>query len=231
VSINCALTLRKEINQMLSKIKVVLPVLGAVVTFRVLDAAVASAEWLVGGTVLSGSAVLLPQALVDATSTLLVPAVGLSIVCGGHFLDELDPLIIAPDKTYASSLTFLGCNVTAPASGCALAEKEQSIPTTAILARASLLSATSEEDRLLVSPETKGILANIQFSESNTCAFIGTNPLRDSFVVGAPTGRLDLLTQSLIGLGSVENNSLEFLGGKAFLDGGKVLMRLASDSK
>jgi hypothetical protein len=212
----------------LSKVKVMMLVVAAVAAFSALGAASASAEWLVGGTVLTGSAALTNQALVDATSTLLVPALGLSIVCGGHFLDGTDPLIIAPDKGFASALTFLGCNTTAPASGCALEEKEQPIATNPILARAFL--GTGEEDRVLFSPETKGIFANIKFSEKNTCAFNGIEPVKGSLIAGAPTGRLNLATQPLVGLGSVENHSLEIGTQPAFLDGGRALLALVSGS-
>jgi hypothetical protein len=179
--------------------------------------------------VLTGSATLLSQALVDATSTLLVPALGLSIVCGGHFLDLLDALIIVPDRAFISSLTFLGYNTAVPATGCALEEKEQPIPISPVLAKAFL--GTGEEDRLLFAPETKGTFANIKFSEKNTCAFNGLEPIKGSFIAGAPTGKLDLLSQSLVGLGSVENHSMEVGGDPVFIDGGQVLLRLVSDSK
>jgi hypothetical protein len=213
---------------MVRKVKIATMALGAVFAFSTLGTASASAEWLVGGTVLSGSAALSTQDLVDITSTLLVPTLGLSIVCGGRFLDLSDPLIIAPDRGYASSLTFLGCNVTAPASGCSLEEKEERIATAAVLGRAFL--GTGEEDRVLFVPETKGVFTNISFSERNTCAFNGAEPVKGSFIAGLPTGRLNLATQSIVDLGSVENNSLEVAGQKAFLDGGRELATLVSGS-
>jgi hypothetical protein len=218
----------KEINQVVCKIKTIIMTLGVVMAFSALSAASASAEWLVGGTVLTGSAALSAKALVDVASTLLLPALGLAVVCGGHFLDMTDPLMIAPDRVFASSLTFLGCNVTAPASGCALEEKEQPIPLNPILARAFL--GVGEEDRLLFAPETKGIFANIKFSEINSCAFNGQEPVKGSFIAGLPTGRLNLVTQALVSLGSVENHSLEVGGQPAFIEGGRALMRLASES-
>jgi hypothetical protein len=211
---------------MMRKVKVATIALSAVFAFSALGAATASAEWLVGGTVLTGSAAISTHILVHITSTFLVPALGVSLVCGGNTLDAVDPLIIAPDRGFASSLSFLGCNVTVPATGCALAEKNQKISTTAILGRAFL--GPGEEDRILFSAETKGTLANITFSETNTCAFNGIEPVKGSFISGLPTGRLDLATQSLVDLGSVENNSLEVGGQKAFMHGGKFLALLVS---
>jgi hypothetical protein len=42
-----------------------------------------------------------------------------------------------------------------------------------------------------------------------------------------PTGQTEELTQAIEGLGSSEgNNSLELEGSKAFLEGGKALLRL-----
>jgi hypothetical protein len=70
------------------------------------------------------------------------------------------------------------------------------------------------------------------FSETNTCAFNGEEPVTGSLVAGAPTGQLSLLAQALTGLGSTEgNNSLQIASQKAYLDGGKALLTLASDSK
>jgi hypothetical protein len=214
---------------MVSKVKAALVVLGAALAFSALCAGSVSAEWLVGGTVLSGSAALLSQSLVDASTVLLVPALGLAITCSGRFFDAVDLLVLSPDRVYSSFLSFLGCNTTEPATGCALESEEEAILTASILARAFL--GPGEEDRLLFVPETKGVFANIKFSEKDTCAFGGVSALRGSFIVGLPSGRLNLLKQRLVDLGSVENKSLEFFGGsQAFLKGGSTLMVLTSDS-
>jgi hypothetical protein len=209
------------------KIAAILVVVGAL---SAVAATSASAEWLVGGTTLVGSAALATQALVDENSTFLVPALGLSIVCSGHFLDGLRPQITAPDKAYAAGLTFLGCNTTVPATGCALPEANQPINTTAVLALAAL--GPGESVRVKFAPETKTTFLTLSFSEANTCAFNGDEPVTGLFIAGAPTGQLELLAQALTGLGSSEgNNSLQIAGDKAFIDGGRYLLRLASDSK
>jgi hypothetical protein len=196
--------------------------------FCVLSAPPALAEWLVGGTVLSGSAATTPQWLVDTPPLFLVPTLGLSIVCGGHFLDFVDGLVVGPNKISAQHVNFLGCNTTTPPKTCALEEVEETISTGGILGRAFL--ATGEEDRLLFAPETKGTFADIRFNEANTCAFNSVEPMKGSFTLGMPTGRLNLSTQSLAGLGSVENNSLEVGGDRLYIDNVKMLLRLSSNA-
>jgi len=117
-----------------------------------------------------------------------------------------------------------------PAAGCALQEKNQPIATNAVLSRAFL--GSGEEDRILFAPETKGVFTEFSFNEANTCAFNGVEVVKGELIAGAPTGQLELLTQSLTFLNSTENNSLEIGGGnKALLDGGHLLLTLASDSK
>jgi hypothetical protein len=199
-------------------------VLGALAVFSVLSVSSASAGWLVNGTPLHTSAALSTQALVDIDSTLLVPALGLAILCNGHFLDLASPQIFGLDKFFASSLTFLGCNTVTPEK-CALAETK--ISTTAVLALADLW--TKGGALLLFTPETKTTFGNISFSEANTCAFNGLEPITGSAVAGAPTGQTSSTTQAVTGLGSTEgNNSLKVDGDPAFIDGGLWLLTLAS---
>jgi hypothetical protein len=220
---------------MVSRVKAMMMLLGAIMALGALDATSASAEWLVAGTVLSGSAPLTGQFLGDVSVKGgfrgwlgRVPILGLLFQCGAHFTLGKNVLLISPDRGSASSLTFLGCNTTEPAMGCALAEAEQPIATDPLLLRAFL--GPNEEDRLLISAETKGRITSIRFNEANTCAFNSEEPVKGSFIVGLPTGRLDLKAQSLVGLGSIENNSLEIGGQRMTLAEGNALLQLASGS-
>jgi hypothetical protein len=214
----------------MSKVKVAAMVLFAVFAMSAIAASSASAEWLIGGTALTGTAALATTALVDEKTKLLVPAVeDLTIECAGETLDGENPTLIAPDKGFATSLKFLGCSSVKPASGCAIESQPTAIPTTAILALAAL--KTGEEDKVTFTPETGKVFAEIAFSTANTCAFNGVEGVHGSVTVGAPTGTLELLNQAIVGLGSFENNSLEVASSKAYLVGGKALLRLASDSK
>jgi hypothetical protein len=213
----------------MTRIRITLTVLGAVAAFSVLSVSSASAGWLINGTPLTGSAALSTQALVDRDSTLLIPGLGLSILCNGHFLDFTSPQLIGTDKFYASSLTFLGCSTITPTS-CEIEGQPTAISTTAILALAHLW--TKGGALLLITPETKTTFTNIEFKAGDECAFKGLEPVTGSVVAGAPTGQSSLAAQSVTGLGSTEgNNSLQVGGQKAFIDGGLWLLTLASGAK
>jgi hypothetical protein len=218
---------------MVSKVQVVLMVLGGVVVaFGALGTASASAGWLVNGSPLSafgGSAALSPQALADAVLTLLFPVVDLVIQCDGHFLDGVSPQIFGSDKESASSLAFLECKTVTP-ENCQLAGGTTPIKTVAILALAT--KGKAESVNLTFKPETKTTFTNIAFSEGGSCPFDGVSPVTGSFVLNASTGQLSLLAQTLTGLGSTEgNNSLIMDGDRVFIDGGGYLLTLASNSK
>jgi hypothetical protein len=214
---------------MSSKAKVVTTVLVVAGALSAFDASSASATWLVNGTPLTGSAAVSTQALVDENYTFLVPGFDLVAVCSGHFLDSTNPQIFGSDKVFASALTFLGCSVVTPTK-CELEGQPASISTTAILALAA--KGTGEAAKVTFTPETKTTFTNIEFKSNNECAFKGLEPITGAFVEGAPTGQLSLLAQAITGLGSTEgNNSLQIGGQKAFIDGGRELLTLASDSK
>jgi hypothetical protein len=210
--------------------KMTILTLGVVVMFSALNAASASAGWLVNGTPLTSSASLSTQALVDEESTLLVPGLNLAIKCNGKSLDSTNPQIIGSDKGFASALSFLGCSTIIPATGCELEAQPTAVSTVPILALAT--KGTGEAAKITFTPETKTTFADLQFKPGNECAFKGIQPATGSVVAGLPTGQLSLLAQALTGLGSTEgNNSLQIGGFKAFLDGGRALLTLASDLK
>jgi hypothetical protein len=214
----------------MSKFRVVLMVVGAVAAFSALSVSSASAGWLVNGTPLTSSAALNTQALVDSFTTLLVPALSLSIQCKGHFLDGVAPQIFGTDQGSASSLTFLECQTVTPTKCELVKGTGESVKTVPILALAS--KGKGESVNVAFKPETKTTFANLEFAEGNTCAFTGLEPVTGSVVVGAPTGQLSLAAQALTGLGSTEgNNSLRVDGDASFLDGGSALLTLTSGSK
>ena len=215
---------------MLSKIKMVTVISVAVVALGVFGAVPALARWLINGTSLGdGSAALSTQALADGTATTLVPALKLAIQCTGHFLDTLKPQIFGLDKAFAEALKFLGCKTVEP-EHCELIEGNNTqIVTTAVLA----LAAKGKGEAVNVTfTSEKSILANLEFSEANLCAYSGVEPITGAVVTGFPTGQLSLLAQSFTGLGSTEgNNSLRVDGDPVFIEGGSYLLTLASDSK
>ena len=213
------------------RIRPIIVALCGALTLSAIAADSASAGWFLEGEELAAGskAALATTAKVDANSTLLVPGLGLSVVCGGSTLDDTSLEIIGANAAKAASLTFLGCNTTAPASGCALEEKNESIPTVGI--SAEVKGASFPDAKLLVSPQTKSILANLSFSETNTCAFNGIEPVKGLLTLNAPKLQEQQATQPLEGLGSTENNSLEIGGQKAFVDGGDVLLKSATGAE
>ena len=214
----------------MSKVKLTIAALAAVIALSAVTAVSASADWFVNGAKLTTSAALSTTAAVDQTTKLLVPSVGdLTIECSGTTLDGINPEIKNPDRGFAAALRFLTCNTVTPAN-CELSNPNETITTSEILARAFL--GAGEEDRVLFSPETKATFANIAFASTNTCAFTSTQAVKGAVTIGAPTGQLELAAQAIVGLGSVENNSLEIgSGNKAYLIGGKALLTLQSGSK
>jgi hypothetical protein len=192
-----------------------------------LAASSATATWLVGGSPLTGTAALATSAVVDEPTKLLVPDFGLVITCSGAALGLVGPRIEGTDKGFVSSLRFLACNVTQPPSGCALEETNQTIATLPLLALAS--KATGEEDRITLTPETKRGFAEIAFNPFDECNMENPLLVAGSVKVGVPTGQLELLNQALVDLGSSENNSLEASAHKAYLAGGRALLKLQSD--
>jgi hypothetical protein len=212
----------------MSRLKI-LVVLLAVAAVSMTVVSSASAIWMVGGTNFHGAAALSTTAVVDEATKLLIPPIEhLTITCSGGLLDGEELKIEALDKGSAQALKFLACNTSK--ANCALEVTNQAIPTLPILVLATL--GQGESVKLNLTPSTKATFADLKFSEANTCALAGTFSVRGSVTIASLDGQLELLTHAIEGLGSFENNSLE-LGsfGKVYLVGGKVLLRLQSDSK
>jgi hypothetical protein len=188
----------------------------------------AFAGWFIEDAELTSTAALSTTAKVDATSSLLVPALGLTILCGGSTLDATSPTIANSDILTATALSFLSCNTTKPTSGCALEKTNQAISTLGVKALATK-GPLFPEDRLILTPKTKSLLAEISFNETNTCAFDGLEPVKGTLTLKAPTLQEEIVRQPIEGLGSVENNSLEIgTGDKVFLENGRPLLELTS---
>jgi hypothetical protein len=196
--------------------------------FSAWGATSASAGWFVGGTQLTTSARLATAEVVDEIPTILVPAIeDLSFTCSGGTFDNASPEIIAGNSVKAQALTFLECKTIKPATGCALAS--ETIGTVPITAVASL--GPGEEVRVKYLPQTKSIIAEVEFLDTNSCAFDGLEGVKGSITEGIPKGQLEAATETLVGLGSVENNSLEVANSKIIIKGGRGLVKLASGSK
>lgn len=217
----------------MSRMKVVLMALLATFALSAVAASSASADWFVEGALLLGLAKLASTAKVDQNASLLVVTgtTHVTVVCSGSVLSGVGAEIFGRDKGSATSLTFEGCSTTAPVTKCILTNQPTSIKTEPIEATATLGPA-SPEVRVTFKPKTKNLFASIPFDSSNTCALSAPEPVKGSVTIGAPIGRTESADQPIQGLGSVENNSLEVgAGNKAFISGGKALVRLETGEK
>jgi hypothetical protein len=211
------------------RLRMSLVALFAVAAISVVAVSSASAVWMVGGTNLSGSVAGATTGVAEEHITLLVPSLEhLTILCPSQALVDIREWIILPTIVRISRFTFLGCN--SSKLNCRLEESNQAIPTLPLLATPTL--GAGESVKLTTTAETKATLAEIKFDEANTCALAGDQPLKGAVNLKMPTGQLESSSQQIEGLGSVENNSMEIgAGNKAYLIGGKILVKLQSGSK
>jgi len=213
---------------MRSKVKVTMMALVTVAASNAIGAASASANWFIGGTELKTSAALSTAATVTQHLQLSTPNISLTLLCSSLKMDVKETEVFF-DLWKSREWNILECNTAKPATGCALAVSNQTISTSGLNGRPFL--GPGGEDRILFSAQTKATLAEIEFNEANTCVFNGREPLKGAVTFGMPTGQTEAIAQALVGLGSVENNSLELGSGNKTFINGEVLFTLASGSK
>ena len=192
----------------------------------------ASAEWFINGTRLAkgSTAVLASTAAVDASVTFTIASKSedIKISCKGPLLRSTGLEIIGTNEGVAKSVTFEGCGITKPATKCALARSQ--ITTNPLRLQAT--KGPGGTDRgTFTSLITEEALTDVPFSSSNTCAFSEQEPIAGSVTIGAETGQTEQVLQTIEGLGSTENNSLEVAKDKIYAESGKTLLALASGSK
>jgi hypothetical protein len=186
-------------------------------------------EWFVNGKALltgEAAAVSSSSMLTPAKSPgLVMPSLGMALGCTGGVVEKKAE-VIGKNTIKTEGITFEGCSVAQPESGCTLLEN--TIRTAPL--QGTLAKAASPLDKITFAPQTKTQLAEISFSETNTCALSGNQPVKGKIAVLAVTGQVESEIQDIEGLGSSENNSLEVgTGNKAFLyGGGRALVTLAS---
>jgi hypothetical protein len=147
----------------------------------------ASAQWKVGGTVLTGTEKLLELSVVHETWK--IKFAGVTISCVSKNLETVSPQIEAGDKSSASSLIFKECSVNAR---CTLGSS--TISTVPVVATAVL--GVSPGVNLTFKPKTKTVFTTIKFS-GEECALLGIQPVTGTAKVLAPTGQTEKETQLL----------------------------------
>jgi hypothetical protein len=211
------------------KVKIVIAAFtaGLALTAIVASTASATAGWLVNGTELTGtqSANLSTLAVTDTAAILHIPSLPLKITCAGD-LKGVNPKISAPNTWSVTSLTFTGCSVVEPTT-CKLESPE--IKTEVLNVTATLGPGES----VLLTFTTTAAHFAIFTLEGGSCSISGKKAVTGSVVLTAPTGQLQLLTQTLSGLGSSEQgtNSLQTANDPSYIEGGKALLTLESDAK
>jgi hypothetical protein len=177
-----------------------------------------------------GATPLASTAKVDSFSKLAlkVGTTNVKVECKGTLLSGTGLELMAVDEILATSITFEKCETTEPAK-CELEGQPTSIRTEPI--RGFAKAATAPADRITVIPATKNRLLTLPFKEGNTCGLATEEPLNGSVTLAMPTGQSEEVAQAIEGMGSIENNSLEAAGNKAFIEGGRTLLKLASGSK
>jgi hypothetical protein len=216
--------MRREIKKAMLKIKTTIAALAALAVCAI-AASSASAGWFIEGEELAAGskAALATTAAVDETLTLKVPTIPIELTCTGGTNKTLlakKPEIEGKNKAYVESLKFTGCSV----KESTLCTTNETIETLPILT--TTVEGAYPEDKLVVSPKNK-TLAFLEFLGTN-CALAGDNPLKGEVTLKMPTGQEEQATQAIEGLGSTENNSLELGADKAYIDGGKTLLKLES---
>jgi hypothetical protein len=205
------------------KVKVVVATLIATCALgAVVSGSASASEWFVNGTKLTGSAALGTKAAVATAVVLSIPGAGTEVSCTGLEGKKLE--IIAARTGKASSLIFSGCSVPKPTT-CKLATA--SIATEPLSAEVTMNAEA--EDRLTVSPQTAKLLATMSFTGSS-CALAGEQAVKGKVTTGMPTGLEEQTEQSAEGLGTLENNSLEAAGDKAYITTGNAGLKLASSA-
>lgn len=201
----------------------------ALFTLSAMGTTCASAKmtWFVGGTktVDTGKVIVSSHWTVGLSFLWTDPGIALHFSCG--HVTSTSMALVGLDVSEAEHITFTSCSEIEP-STCKIEPAE--IETTAVttLPTLALLPGSKKEETFLTfKPKSGNTLASINFTGS--CAFAGEHPINGEVKLVAPGLETEEASHTLAGLGSTEgNNSLELAGQKAFIEGGRALLTLAS---
>jgi hypothetical protein len=186
--------------------------------------AFAADSWYVNGTKLVGSAAFAQTASLTGSELIDHPAEAgnkIKIKCAGPLL-IIGGGISAPDTNWANKLIFHGCAAEEPKT-CTI---EGLIETGEVV---SLAELSSRGVLILFKPKAGNTFATINF-EGEKCGIAGEKPVNGQVGLVSPHGATEAAEQELEGLGSIENNSLEIAGAKAYLKG-TAKLKLSSGAK
>jgi len=222
----------------MSKAKVAAVAVFAALMLSMVGAASASAatkmNWYIDGAELKAgqTAALANTATVDSPTVLNVPGLSLKVSCPGLSAKKAELQGGAAGESamgQAEALKYESCSEVSPPS-CKLSSSSTTITTEPILALVLLSSGHPIPlVSILFQPKSGNTFATISF-EGSKCPFAGEQGVTGKVLVSAPTGADEAEVQAIEGLGTTENNSLIVDGDKAYLEGGKALLKLASEA-
>jgi hypothetical protein len=186
--------------------------------------AFAADSWYVNGTKLVGSAAFAQTASLTGSELIDHPAEAgnkIKIKCAGPLL-IIGGGISAPDTNWAKELIFHGCKEEEPAN-CTVNDL---IETGEVV---SLAELSARGVLILFKPKTGNTFTTFSFS-GEKCSLAGEKPINGQLGLVSPHGATEAVEQELEGLGSIENNSLEIAGAKAYLKG-TAKLKLSSGAK
>ncbi|HEY2768614.1 MAG TPA: hypothetical protein VGI76_10165 [Solirubrobacteraceae bacterium] len=176
----------------------------------------ASAQWMVNGTNLTGTAALAPGAPLDENVTINIS--GVSIVCTSS-VELVSPQLEAGDKAPTNSLIFAGCSANGK---CTVESNFKTVPLTATATLEGTLAIN-----LIFKPKTKTVFGTLKF-EGAECPLFGVQTATGTAKFLAPTGRDERLSQQIIN--NVTAASGELKAGISNIEmKGSSLLKLATD--
>jgi len=207
--------------------KLMLAAFAVALALSAIGTASASADsWFVGGTKVGDTAkiALNSKAVVDERAVLNAPGLSLKVSCGG--LTGVGAALIGLDAGEAASLIFSECSEIEPSNCKVQPTTVETEPVTALAVLGLLPNSKTETTFINFKPKSGNVFASITFT--GTCAFAGTQPVNGLVKLEAPGAETEATSHILQGIGSIENNSLQIAGNKAFIEKGKALVSLAS---
>lgn len=202
----------------MSKVKVVAAAFIAALALTALASATASADWMVNGTNLTGSAALATTAHTDVTGKL--NGGGLNIECSGD-LKGASPEIKVGAKGSASSLTFTTCGTTN--ANCTVPAEISTVPVSVL---AELDPGNALATTVLFTPTAGTIFATVKFS-GEKCAVAGIKPVTGKATALAPTGK-DERTEQELEINTTEAAKELFIASSAASLTGAALLLLST---
>lgn len=216
----------------MSKIRVILVAGLSTLAVSVMTADSVSAAWFVGGKELTTTAAVanLPHIINSIIIHSSAGGIPILVLCGGIHL--INGFLIPPDIFFVQRVDFLKCHtIESTPTNCKLKGEVEGIPHLTLIGTTPQLLLILRSGRFHLKPLTGKLFAEVPFEEGTACALEGNIPIKGGLTLNGTTSLVESVGQNFEGLGSEENNNLEFgSGNKAFVLG-RILLLLASGSK